>query len=233
MCTVTYIPTTSGAIITHNRDEKLTRLPSELPKEHLIEGKRLYFPKDKNKNGTWFCTDDSGRTACILNGAFEKHVSQPPYKKSRGIVVLDAFQSTNFKNWIKEYDFENIEPFTLILIESNKELLQFKWDGSNRHVLELDPNANHIWSSATLYSKEAVLKRENWLYNWLSNEPKTAKSLFSFHNYGGDGNESTNLKMEIRGSHQTVSITQLAKENDQRIMHHSNFSTHKESTLEF
>lgn len=233
MCTVTYIPTSDGVIITHNRDEKLTRLPSELPQKHVVNGGALIFPKDKNKNGTWFCCDESGRTACILNGAFEKHISKPPYKKSRGIVVLDAFQHTNFSDWINEYDFNNIEPFTLILFDAKDSLLQLKWDGKQKHVLTLSPKEKHIWSSATLYSKEAVLKRESWLHNWLSKQPTTPESLFSFHNYGGDGNEATNLKMEIRGSHQTVSITQLVIEDDKRVMNQHNFSTDQQSILKF
>ena len=112
MCTVTFIPSNNGVIITHNRDEKLTRLPSDLPKKTEYFGKKLWYPKDTDKNGTWFCTDEKGRVACILNGAFEKHTSTPPYRLSRGIVVLDAFKESTFSEWLNNYDLNNIEPFT-------------------------------------------------------------------------------------------------------------------------
>lgn len=232
MCTVTYSPTEAGIIITHNRDEKLTRLPSELPQLHNVSGKKLIFPRDKDKNGTWFCCDENGRTACILNGGLVKHNSNPPYRKSRGIVVLDTFTSNSFQEWLNDYDLDNIEPFTLILFE-NKSLFELKWDGIKKHIKELNPSNQYIWNSTTLYSTEAAEKREKWLKDWLKNNPNSPHSLFQFHNYGGDGDESTNLKMEIRGSHETVSITQFVSENNKNQMNHHNFSIDKKISLEF
>ena len=43
MCTVTYIPTPEGCIVTANRDEKITRERALSPQEYYIEGKKIIF----------------------------------------------------------------------------------------------------------------------------------------------------------------------------------------------
>ena len=128
MCTVTFIPVKQDEyIFTHNRDEKLTRKPSLLPKERLFGKKKLIYPVDLDKKGTWFCCDKSNKVACILNGAFEKHKSNPPYKKSRGLIVLESFLNNSFESWIENVNLKNIEPFTLILFEKDR-LTELRWD---------------------------------------------------------------------------------------------------------
>lgn len=231
MCTVTFIPVSkSEFIITHNRDEKLTRKNSLIPKKNSFRGVDLIYPIDGDKNGTWFCTDKSKRVACILNGAFEKHTSKPPYKKSRGIIVLEAFLEASFSKWTTAVNLEDIEPFTLILFEKNK-LMEFRWDGKNKHLKNLSTDQPHIWSSATLYSKQAISKRENWLNEWLTSYPSTPKSLLDFHNYGGENESNTNLKMEILGSHKTVSITQIHLNELQSWMNHVNFVSQEKANF--
>lgn len=233
MCTVTFIPVKKGVIITHNRDEKISRQPSELPKKINYKGKTLWFPKDKEKNGTWFCVDNKGRVACILNGAFKKHVSNPPYAKSRGIIVLESFLATTFKDWIESCDLFQIEPFTLILYENKDSLFEVRWDGNKKHIKKLSSSENHIWSSVTLYSTSAKEKRENWLKTWLDEQPTTAQSLLNFHNYGGESERHTSLKMEILGTHKTVSITQFFNNGIDRFIDHQNFSTLENSKTNF
>ena len=233
MCTVTFVPVSKDEfIITHNRDEKLTRLPSELPQELNFKGKELIYPVDGNSKGTWFCTDRSGRIACILNGAFEKHDSTPPYSKSRGIVVLESFLEASFKEWSKKVNLENIEQFTLIFFDELG-LLEFRWDGKQKHVKNLSTTETHIWSSATLYTKDAMAKRENWLNSWLINYKPTPNNLFNFHNYGGDDTQEINLKMEILGSHKTVSITQVYLNKLHRSMNHVNFVSGKKANFTY
>lgn len=233
MCTVTYIPTKNNSfIITHNRDEKLTRKNSLPPSKRQFSGKTLIYPLDTDKNGTWFCADEEGRLACILNGAFKKHISKPPYKKSRGLIVLESFIAPNFKDWINNVELKEIEPFTLILFE-NDILMELRWDGKEKHVKNLSTAKTHIWSSATLYSQVAILKRENWLKNWLNAQPATPESLLNFHNYGGEDRKETNLKMEIQGSHKTVSITQVYSNKLERSMNHINFASQETTNLRY
>ena len=89
MCTVSYFKTRDSIIFTSNRDEKTSREKAVFPNILEMENQILYFPKDKKASGTWFAADDRGNVAILLNGAFQKHTSKPPYKKSRGIVLLD------------------------------------------------------------------------------------------------------------------------------------------------
>lgn len=88
MCTVTYLPVSTGFVLTQNRDEAPTRSPQIISKEKRF-GTELLFPKDTKAGGTWIATARDGRTACLLNGAFEKHKHEPPYRLSRGLVLLD------------------------------------------------------------------------------------------------------------------------------------------------
>lgn len=233
MCTVTFIPVNNQEfILTHNRDEKLTRSNSKLPKRRSFQGKELIYPVDGDKNGTWFCSDATGKIACILNGAFEKHISKPPYAKSRGIIVLESFLAPGFDQWTDSVKLQGIEPFTLILFEKGV-LTEFRWDGKEKHKKNLSTTDPHIWSSATLYSKEAVTKRENWLTDWLNTEPTTPESIFRFHNYGGNDAKETNLKMEILGSHKTVSITQVHITKLHRSMNHINFVSQETTNFQY
>ena len=233
MCTVTFIPLKGGEyIFTHNRDEKLSRKSSLPPKERTFGKQKLIYPVDADKNGTWFCCDKENRVICILNGAYKKHVSQPPYKKSRGIVVLEAFLHNSFHSWIETVDLRGIEPFTMVLFEKDT-LIEFRWDENQKHTSLLPTTQPHIWSSATLYTKEAIHLREKWLAEWLKQHPSSPESLFQFHNYGGESTKETKLKMEIMGSHQTVSITQLHLNKLDRKMKHVNFVSQEKSNLHF
>ena len=101
MCTVTYIPTPEGCIVTSNRDEKITRERALSPQEYLIEGKKIIFPKDPKAGGTWVANNET-KIIVLLNGAQEKHIPKPNYRKGRGLVVLDLMTAENtFDYWEK------------------------------------------------------------------------------------------------------------------------------------
>src|SRR5437773_862042 len=89
MCTVTFIPQGDTAFITHNRDEKSSRAKAIAPKQYIINGYALLFPRDSAAGGTWIAVNESGAAAVLLNGGFVKHPYRPPYRKSRGLVFLD------------------------------------------------------------------------------------------------------------------------------------------------
>lgn len=227
MCTLTYIPyRENGFILTHNRDEKLTRQPSDLPKKHQYKNTIITCPKDLDAKGTWFGQNEKGLIVCVLNGAFEKHVSIPPYRKSRGIVVMDALASVSVDTFIAEYDLEGIENFTMILLDKNL-FYELIWDGNKKFLKKLSPTQTHIWSSVTLYTEEQRAQRKSWLNTWLTTYKPTPNNLLSFHENGGENNKETRLRMAIKGSHQTVSITQVHDNKLERWMNHINFVTNK------
>ena len=95
MCTVTYLPLAQGYFLTSNRDEKSIRKKALQPSKFETGSGILLFPKDADANGTWIAAHDRGESVVLLNGAFESHVSNPPYERSRGLVLLDLFESSS------------------------------------------------------------------------------------------------------------------------------------------
>src|SRR4030095_8742061 len=170
MCTVTYIPTGEKKFITSNRDEKTFREKALQPKSHLLDDVRLIYPKDGEAGGSWIALNENGNVAVLLNGGFEKHISKPPYRKSRGLVFLDIIKHTSPAKYFLDVDLFKIEPFTIVLFEQNK-LIECRGTEEEKFCKELDQLKPHIWSSATLYDENIRKKREQWFKQWLNKNP--------------------------------------------------------------
>lgn len=217
MCTVTYLPLSpKGFILTSNRDEAVVRKTSLAPSKYRIENVTVFFPKDLQANGTWIATSSNHFTLCLLNGAFLRHVSKPPYKRSRGLVLLDFFSFNDVSKYILEYDFQDIEPFTLLIVESGTETIlhELRWDGVKLHVKKMDESVPHIWSSANLYDCEIILERERWFGKWLKENSYESEpeSILSFHHFGGKGDMQNDMIID-RAEKRTVSITSIIRED--------------------
>ena len=212
MCTVTFIPTSfSDFVLTSNRDESPDRNTFP-PALHEIKGATLLFPKDEVAGGTWFGVSDHQRLICLLNGGFKAHERADEYRMSRGIIVTDLLASEDAVSSIEAFDFNGIEPFTIIMIEWKTELQLFElvWDGSNSFFTE-KPLAPHIWSSSLLYSEGMKKERESWFSDFIFQHLKPTKNeLLHFHKTAGNGSSDTNLVMD-RGFVRTKSITQFSK----------------------
>ena len=209
MCTVTFTPTNSSYIFTSSRDEKYTRNKIEFPTYQEVGGHSILFPRDCEAKGTWIAISVH-RTVCLLNGAFVYHESTPPYRKSRGLMVLESFQFDTIKSFVEEYDFSGIEPFTFIMIDNSKQegLNELRWDGEKVHHARLSMEEKCIWSSATLYTKEAQLNREEWFSNWHQKHATNLQNCRAFHYDAGKESKDNSvlLKREEKG---TVSITSV------------------------
>ncbi len=233
MCTVTYVPSTSGYFLTSNRDEKNTRTKALLPAECNISGESFIFPKDGDAGGTWIVLKENGDALCLLNGAFENFTSKDFYKISRGKIVLDIAITDNFIQSFAEISLVNTAPFTLVVI-NNKQLFECRWDGEKKHCKVLDNTLSHIWSSATLYDPTQQAKRENWFKQWQkNNEVPTQKDLFHFHTNTGDGNVEDNLLMNRNDTYFTVSITGIAVSNNDCLMQYQDIIHNEYSTTSF
>jgi uncharacterized protein with NRDE domain len=227
MCTVTYISPRAGQfVLSSNRDESPNRSVQSITQEN-----DLLFPRDPGAGGTWICAASNGQVLCLLNGAFEAHVRKAPYRRSRGLMVLDFFNYPSALDFFKTYPFEGIEPFTLIACDG-QELWEFRWDGENPHLKELDPREAYIWSSATLYPAEIREKRLSWFENWLQNQPLSAASLLEFHQTAGEGDHWNDVVMDRNGVVKTVSITQVQKNEDSLHMHYFDLLTAVEQTAQ-
>ncbi len=209
MCTVTYLPSPSGFILTHNRDEAPSRAAAQIFREKNSAGDTLLFPRDPAAGGTWFAAAKSGKVACLLNGAFLKHRHEPPYRRSRGLLVLDFFDWESPEKFFAEYDLAGIEPFTFLFFSKNA-AAEFRWDGQARHLQHLPLDQAQFWCSATLYPPEMQARRELVFQKWLAKktaQPSPAQ-LWQLHQTGQVGDPENDFVMNRAGRVQTVSITQ-------------------------
>lgn len=214
MCTVTFFPLQgSGFILTSNRDERLSRSDVLPPASYSFGNERLYFPRDQESSGTWIACSSLKKTFCLLNGAFECHTSEPPYRKSRGLVLLELIQADDARWYLENEGLSGIEPFTLVMvseIEGNVMLEELRWDGKSYVLKELNPRIPQIWSSVTLYSREIQQTREDWFHHWLKENPMPVQNdLLHFHRFGGRGDRENDLLMKRQNDRQTISITSV------------------------
>lgn len=215
MCTVTFLPLgKNDFILTSNRDE--TPLRKTIPPLNYTDnGVALIYPKDELAGGTWIGISAKKRLVCLLNGAFTNHLKKKEYKMSRGIMVKEILSSDSGVAFIHDFDFTDIEPFTLILVEYQKELeiYELVWDGTTKHFIKLAEEPK-IWSSSTLYSDEMKQLRKDWFANWLQENTEFHQAkILAFHQSEHLGNTEISLKMK-RSFVETVSTTSIKKEND-------------------
>lgn len=219
MCTITFMPKTdNNFILTSNRDEAPGRktFPPGLYDE---DGVRLLYPKDALAGGTWIGLSERKRCVTLMNGGFEAHKRNSFYRKSRGVVVKDFLKTANFRRELDTYDFQDIEPFTAIVVEWKTEiqLFQLVWDGVEYHFTE-EPLAPQIWSSSPLYPQNLKKKREAWFSEFLMKTVHPSEEeLLQFHKTAGEGDLDSNLVMD-RGFVKTKSITQVVKTREKITM---------------
>ncbi|RXQ94369.1 hypothetical protein EO244_08790 [Ancylomarina salipaludis] len=212
MCTLSYIPIVGrDFIITVNRDEDPSRLALR-PQKYIYNGFELFYPKDSKANGSWIISNCKDTCLCVLNGAFKKHKRKANYRQSRGLMLLDFFGYANLDDFIKNYPFDGIEAFTLIVVENKTgiRLTELVWDEQKLFIKEFDSSKSHIWSSTSLYTDAMKLERKKWFQDWLNNASQlNADSILEFHKTGGSGNKEYGLLMNRRNFVRTVCITQI------------------------
>lgn len=211
MCTVTFISANDQYYITSNRDEKTLRKTGIPPQKYQVNHVEWLFPKDADAGGTWIAMNENGDMAVLLNGAFEKHISESSYKKSRGLVFTEIISSSEPLRYFQEIDLAKIEPFTIILF-SEDQLSESRWDGIHKFSRFLDNKKSYIWSSVTLYEKEVIEKREKWFSKWLTSNPNPSQQeIFNFHRFGGEGDAENDFCMKRKNDFLTVSITTMER----------------------
>lgn len=212
MCTVTLalIPNSDrGFVLTSNRDEAVVR-ETLAPDLYFENGLKMLYPKDRIAGGTWIGMSERERVICLLNGGFVKHVPNPPYRKSRGVVVKELLAFINVKEEIEQYDFKGIEAFTAVIVDwgSDLEFWELVWDGSEMHLRQLSLDS-YIWSSALLYSSEEIERRKSMFEEFKKSAEATPGNLLDFHSTEGD--DSKEGLIINRGVLKTCSITQISR----------------------
>jgi uncharacterized protein with NRDE domain len=232
MCTATYLPISNKHfILTHNRDEHIGRKIAELPASKILNGVTLTYPKDAEAHGTWILSSDSGYTLCILNGAIQKHVPNPPYAKSRGLIPLDFFLFEDVFDFADNYEFKGIEPFTLLIMHTHDvvHLYELLWDGKEVYLNELDASQPKIWSSVTLYSEADIIQREKWFNIWVKENAFTSDNIRTFHRFSPADKEGIIINRADQKI--TVSITCVQKLSNNSEMHYSDLLGLRDSVI--
>ncbi len=185
MCTVSFVPIANNEfILTSNRDERVARGLASFPKIISKEKCEIAAPVDPLASGTWIAASDRGDFICLLNGAFIKHKHLSNYRKSRGLVVMDYFETGNPETFDAEYDLQNIEPFTMVMVHRGNELElnELRWDGNEKHFKKLDGQKFYLWSSVTLYN-ETITAEKKIVFEKLLEEEKdiSTDQMISIH----------------------------------------------------
>jgi len=179
MCTVSFVPTADGFVFTSNRDEDPNRAASQ-----LIEEQRgnlmITFPQDAEAKGTWFAYSDKGQFACVLNGAFEPHKRKINYLMSRGAMALAYFDYPSINSFTEAFNFEGMEPFTLLLYNGGH-FCELKWDEQVLHHRTLSTEEVYVWSSCTLYTQEWWLDRSLLFKEFVARQQPDQKAIMHFH----------------------------------------------------
>lgn len=229
MCVLTYLPTPSGFIFTSNRDESIMRASAISPRKYEIEGHYVFFPKDPLGGGTWIGGCDTF-TLCLLNGGFEKHSPVPPYRHSRGKVILDFYKYVDVEKFLQNYNFDTIEPFTLIIISRHISLTitEIRWTGKEVYHKNITANEPKIWSSVTLYTPEIIQEREHWFSNFLQENPNyTEEDILKFHHFGGKGDTRNDIKMNRENKLMTLSVTQFKVDSEDFVVRYQDLQKDK------
>lgn len=233
MCTVSFVNSNGKYIITSNRDEKVAREKAIEPKIHLLNDKKIFFPKDQKAGGTWYAVDDKAHIIVLLNGAKEKHELKTSYRKSRGLIVLDLISSESVILSWQKIDLDNIEPFTLVVFE-NQKLYQLQWNELKKEIIELDTTKNHIWSSSTLYPFAVREQRKLWFYDFLETKNIVSElDMLHFHKNTEDNNRENGLVINRGNLLKTLSITQTVIEKNKVSLTHYDLIENQKFTNSF
>lgn len=164
MCVLSIFSKPNGDfILTQNRDESIYRPTSPNIETREFYGQKVMSPIDLNSGGTWIYYTDK-YAVCVLNGGYENHSHRPPYRMSRGLVILELLKFDSMDEFIAEINLEEIEPFTMVMIDfklNQKQILV--WDGKQKFIENLSDEKLIVRSSSTLYdASEKLFHKENF-----------------------------------------------------------------------
>lgn len=229
MCFVSYVPLGRHAIITHNRDEDPMRDATAVAMTSYDDDvwgvTKLLYPQDGlYESGTWICCNNRGTTLALLNGAAKRHERQPPYKLSRGLLLVNMLREDQPVQTIDRLDLKGVEPFTIIA-RYREELFEIRWDGQNKQITKKDANAVHCWSSSTLYDEAMAAEREKWFRTGYDQLIKPeADAIRAIHLLGGSGNDNHGLVMNRNNIVNTLSVTTVLSSERYITLQHYRFN---------
>ncbi len=182
MCTVSFVPVADEVfILTSNRDENPERAATSLHKLELKD-KQLFFPQDSKSKGSWLVFSNTNQFICLLNGAFKPHKPKKSYRLSRGVMACQFFEYKHYLDFLKKFNFQEIEAFTLIVFDRGT-LIEVRWDEYKLYTKELSLSEVHLWSSSTLYPQSWQERRYAKLNKEIEEKsiPVDQSAIMKFH----------------------------------------------------
>lgn len=156
---------------------------------------------DLVSGGSWIYYSEL-YACCVLNGAYTKHKHRPPYRMSRGLLILELLKYNSIDEFVSEIELNAIEPFTMIMLglhSTEKKILV--WDGREKFVENHSADELIVRSSTPLYSEEEKQAHFNAFRDL---DELSDKAVYELHD---------KLKMlpnSIFPTVQTTSITQIS-----------------------
>ncbi len=232
MCTLTYIAKPEEAIITVNRDEAPTRAASD-PIIREENGFQFWLAPEPVSGGSNFVLDIiNQRLLVLLNGAFKAHKHVPPYRISRGVMMMEAFAFDTLREMEHSYDFAGIEPFTLLSFQGGR-WEELRWDATASHHNAPPIGESRIWSSTKLYPAEAILYREKEFGDFLKNSRAVYhQQLFEMHRRFMDDSRGIGYRMNYEDRVKTVSVTQLVLKDGRMMLRYLDLNREPKQILE-
>lgn len=208
MCSLSVVTVANGStVLTHNRDEAISRQHSaKTLAKTLINDKYAIMPIDPVSKGTWIGSNGT-ISAALLNGYQQLHVKKSSYSKSRGVIIPALLAYGTLQDFINNFSFEGIEPFTLIMLQDQC-LMELGWDELKVHTNKLEFGAFHFYSSYTLYEQKTIDNRKNHMIDFLRDKELTADLVLDYHRLSGEDHNQY-LNVSFTDQLKTVSLTQI------------------------
>jgi len=119
-----------------------------------------------------------------------------------------------------EYDFNGLEPFTLLIIE-NDQLFELIVNQSSVRLRELDCKKPYMYSSSTLYGTAIMEDRILTFYQWYyKRENITQEDVLLFHQKFLYKDEKEKPENQTNNILNTVSITSVYKTSQMAQIHY-------------
>ena len=174
---MTWMYQKNGYELFFNRDEAKSRLIAFPPHVHETNGVSFLAPVDADAGGTWMGVNAFGVSVCLLNG-FGKVDRQRNDYVSRGALVMSLLDVPNGEEAQKRValkDLRVFRPFSLVVLEPEKSVLMWVWDGEQVR-LKQDVACPLISSSFKL--EDVAEHRQHVFQNW---DTSHTKALEDFH----------------------------------------------------
>ena len=230
MCTVTFAVANKSIIITSNRDENIDRAATTIPTIQLYNTHQIIHPTDNKAKGTWIGVNNNNTVAVLLNGALYKHTKATYYAMSRGLIIPTILQTNNAEKAITKLYLNNIEPFTLLLLEANY-LYLYRWNGEALSKELLAINEYHIISSATLYNEQYSQQKREAFNNFKNKNNLTNDTILAFHKSQYYENW---LPIEAAKNHiKTISTSQIIIQHNISTFNYFDFISNQHTVSKF